>query len=51
LLQQYADFAPYRRDPNCSSWLAEARKGLAQDALHELALMRGTGELCVRAAR
>ena len=51
LLQQYADFAPYRRDPNCSSWLAESRKGLAQDALHELALMRSTGELCVRAAR
>lgn len=51
LLQRYADFAPYRRDPNCSSWLTEARKGLAQDALHELALMRGTGELCVRAAR
>ncbi|POA43425.1 chorismate mutase AroQ, gamma subclass [Pseudomonas sp. MPR-ANC1] len=49
LLQQYADFAPYHRDPNCSVWLAEARNGLAHDALHELALVRATGELCVRA--
>ena len=49
LLQQYADFAPYRRDPNCLMWLAEARHGLTRDALHELALVRATGELCVRA--
>ncbi|WP_085711578.1 MULTISPECIES: chorismate mutase [unclassified Pseudomonas] len=49
LLQQYADFTPYRHDPNCSTWLAKARSGLAQDALHELALIRATGELCIRA--
>jgi len=49
LLQQYADFTPYRRDPNCTAWLAKARGGLAQDALHELALIRATGELCIRA--
>lgn len=49
LLQQYADFAPYRQDANCSVWLARARSGLAHDALHELALVRATGELCVRA--
>lgn len=49
LLQQYADFVPYRHDPNCSVWLAEARNGLTRDALHELALVRATGELCVRA--
>ncbi|WP_085579903.1 MULTISPECIES: chorismate mutase [unclassified Pseudomonas] len=51
LLQQWAAFAPYRQDPDCTAWLAGARKGLAQDALHELALIRATGELCVRPAR
>jgi len=50
LLQQYADFAPYRHDANCPAWLAKARSGLTHDALHELALTRATGELCVRAA-
>ncbi|MFJ5236847.1 chorismate mutase [Pseudomonas neuropathica] len=50
LLQQYADFAPYRHDANCPVWLAKARIGLAHDSLHELALTRATGELCVRAA-
>lgn len=49
LLQQYADFTPYRHDPNCPTWLAKARSGLPHDALHELALTRATGELCVRA--
>ncbi|WP_423203796.1 chorismate mutase [Pseudomonas kribbensis] len=49
LLQQYADFTPYRHDPDCTAWLAKARSGLAQDALHELALIRATGELCIRA--
>ena len=51
LLQQYADFAPYRHDANCPAWLAKARSGLTHDALHELALTRATGELCVRAAK
>ena len=50
LLQQYADFVPYRHDANCPLWLAKARSGLTRDALHELALTRATGELCVRAA-
>ncbi|WPN72581.1 chorismate mutase [Pseudomonas germanica] len=50
LLQQYADFAPYRHDANCPAWLAKARSGLTHDTLHELALTRATGELCVRAA-
>jgi len=50
LLRQYADFAPYRRDPNCPVWLAKARQGLTHDALHDLALTRATGELCIRAA-
>jgi chorismate mutase len=51
LLQQYAEFAPYRHDANCPAWLAKARSGLTHDALHELALTRATGELCVRAAK
>jgi chorismate mutase len=48
LLQQYADFTPYRHDPNCPAWLAKARTGLTRDALHDLALTRATGELCIR---
>jgi chorismate mutase len=48
LLRQYADFAPHRRDPNCPVWLAKARQGLTHDALHDLALTRATGELCIR---
>ncbi|MHA3735766.1 chorismate mutase [Pseudomonas sp. Eth.TT006] len=49
LLQQYADFVPYRRDPACPVWLAKARQGLTHDALHELALTRASAELCIRA--
>ncbi|MGP6418607.1 chorismate mutase [Pseudomonas putida] len=48
LLRQYADFAPHRRDPNCPVWLAKARQDLTHDALHDLALTRATGELCIR---
>ncbi|WP_433735971.1 chorismate mutase [Pseudomonas putida] len=47
LLQQYADFMPYRIDPQCPSWLAEQRSALIKDALHGQALIRATGELCV----
>lgn len=46
LLQQYAEFSPYRNDPHCQSWLAQIRTRLAKDRLHELALIRATGELC-----
>jgi len=49
LLQQYADFTPYRHDSDCTAWLVKARNGLAKDALHELALIRASGELCIRA--
>jgi chorismate mutase len=49
LLRQYADFAPFRRAPNCPALLAQARQGLTHDALHDLALTRATGELCIRA--
>ncbi|MGL6245905.1 chorismate mutase [Pseudomonas sp.] len=47
LLQQYADFAPYRKDPSCPDWLGEARAGLIKDQLHGQALIRATGELCI----
>ncbi|KQZ78902.1 MULTISPECIES: chorismate mutase [unclassified Pseudomonas] len=47
LLQQYADFMPYRVDPECPNWLAEQRASLIKDALHGQALIRATGELCV----
>jgi chorismate mutase len=47
LLQQYAAFAPYRKDPDCPSWLGTARAGLIKDQLHGQALIRATGELCV----
>ena len=47
LLQHYAEFAPYRKDPNCPNWLGEARAGLIKDQLHGQALIRATGELCV----
>ncbi|MGA5483214.1 MULTISPECIES: chorismate mutase [Pseudomonas] len=49
LLQQYAAFAPYRQDPNCPAWLANVRNGLAADSLHDMALIRASGELCIRA--
>ncbi|MGH8385102.1 MAG: chorismate mutase [Pseudomonas sp.] len=47
LLQQYADFTPYRVDPQCPTWLAQERANLIKDALHGQALIRATGELCV----
>ncbi|MHC8401699.1 chorismate mutase [Pseudomonas sp. MDT1-17] len=47
LLQQYADFAPYRKDPECANWLAKERSSLIKDGLHGQALIRATGELCV----
>ncbi|MBK5548858.1 MULTISPECIES: chorismate mutase [unclassified Pseudomonas] len=46
LLQQYADFLPYSKDPHCANWLAKSRANLTKDRLHELALIRATGELC-----
>ncbi|WP_223527750.1 chorismate mutase [Pseudomonas sp. BF-B-26] len=47
LLQQYAAFAPYRKDPQCADWLAKERSRLVKDGLHGQALIRATGELCV----
>lgn len=47
LLKQYTDFLPYRKDPNCPQWLATERSALIKDDLHDQALIRATGELCV----
>ncbi|MGY3176533.1 chorismate mutase [Pseudomonas sp. TE12234] len=47
LLQQYADFTPYRVDPDCPAWLAAQCSSLIKDALHGQALIRATGELCI----
>ncbi|MGN8345220.1 chorismate mutase [Pseudomonas sp. SMV71] len=47
LLQQLADFAPYRTDPQCPQWLARATHKNKQHPIHRLALIRATGGLCV----
>jgi chorismate mutase len=47
LLQQYADFLPWRKDPNCPDWLARERSALIKDYLHGQAMIRATGELCI----
>lgn len=47
LLQYYAAFEPYRKDPECAHWLAKIRSGLIKDTLHGQALIRATGDLCV----
>jgi len=47
LLQQYAKSSPSRADPACPLWLNEALPKLAKDQLHEIALIRATGELCI----
>lgn len=48
LLQHYAAFAPYRRDPECPNWLGQQRARQARDSIHDLALVRATGELCIK---
>jgi chorismate mutase len=47
MLQQYAKFSPFRADPACPLWLNQALPKLAKDRLHEMALIRATGELCI----
>ncbi|MBT2341743.1 MULTISPECIES: chorismate mutase [Pseudomonas] len=46
LLQQLADFAPYRTDPQCPQWLARATHNDKQHPIHRLALIRATAQLC-----
>ncbi|AVU78238.1 chorismate mutase [Pseudomonas sp. Fig-3] len=47
LLQQLADFSPYRTDPQCPQWLAQATHTVSNDPLRQMALVRATAELCV----
>ncbi|UVM72970.1 chorismate mutase [Pseudomonas alvandae] len=47
LLQQLADFAPYRTDPQCPQWLARATHHNKQHPIHRLALIRATAGLCI----
>ncbi|WP_201192614.1 chorismate mutase [Pseudomonas fluorescens] len=47
LLQNYVRFIPYRANPACPSWLNQILPQLAKDELHEMALIRATGELCI----
>lgn len=49
LLADYAAFAPWRKDPQCATWLSEESLRLARDPIHDLALIRATGELCITA--
>jgi chorismate mutase len=50
LLQQLAAFSPYRQDPQCPQWLAQANKSNSKDPLHRLAMIRATAELCTNAS-
>lgn len=47
LLQHYAAFAASRQDPQCPAWLAQERQVLSTDEIHDLALIRAVGELCL----
>ncbi len=38
---------PYRTDPQCPQWLAQATHHNKQHPVHRLALIRATGELCI----
>jgi len=51
LLQNYAAFAPYRNDPQCPNWLNQQRKAQGKDAIHDMALVRAVGELCIAKVR
>ena len=47
LLLNYAAFAASRQDPQCPIWLARERQALKTDEIHDLALVRAAGELCL----
>ncbi|MCE0462888.1 MULTISPECIES: chorismate mutase [Pseudomonas] len=47
LLQQLADFSPYRTDPQCPRWIARATHHNKQHPIRRLALIRATAELCI----
>lgn len=47
LLREYSAFAMYRQDPQCPNWLIQQSRLQARDTIHDLALTRAVGELCV----
>jgi len=47
LLDQLAAFAPHRTNAACPQWIAETVNQGERDELHQLALIRATGELCL----
>jgi chorismate mutase len=47
LLREYSAFATYRQDPQCPNWLIQQSRLQAKDPIHDLALTRAVGELCV----
>ncbi|MDU8358654.1 chorismate mutase [Pseudomonas syringae group sp. J309-1] len=47
LLREYSAFAPYRQDPQCPNWLIQQSRLQAKDPIHDIALTRAVGELCV----
>ncbi|MEX5560594.1 chorismate mutase [Pseudomonas rhodesiae] len=49
LLQQLADFAPERHNPQCPQWVAMAIHEPLHEPLMQIAGARATGELCLQA--
>ena len=49
LLQQLADFAPQRNNPQCPQWVARAIHEPLHEPLMQIARARATGELCLQA--
>lgn len=47
LLREYSAFAMYRQDPECPNWLIQQSRLQAKDPIHDLALTRAVGELCI----
>jgi chorismate mutase len=47
LLREYSAFAMYRQNPECPNWLIQQSRLQARDPIHDLALTRAVGELCI----
>ncbi len=47
LLREYSAFSTYRQDPHCPGWLLQQSRLQAKDPIHDLALTRAVGELCI----
>lgn len=46
LLKQLSRFEAYRKDSRCKQWVSAAVVNRAEDALHQVALVRATGGIC-----